>query len=48
MIPMLRTPIVEEDISFILEVGMPYATECRPRLAFGKKLDEQVPIINLN
>lgn len=28
----------------LLEVRMPYATECRPRLAFGKKLDEQVPI----
>jgi acetolactate synthase-1/2/3 large subunit len=27
----------------LLEVGMPYATECRPRLAFGKRLDEQVP-----
>ena len=27
----------------LLEVGMPYATECHPRLAFGKKLDEQVP-----
>lgn len=32
----------------LLEVRMPSATECRPRLAFGKKLDEQVPIINLN
>lgn len=28
---------------FLLEIGMPYATECRPRLAFGNKLDEQVP-----
>lgn len=28
---------------FLLEVGMPYATECRPRLAFGGKLDEQYP-----
>ncbi|MGZ4956441.1 MAG: thiamine pyrophosphate-binding protein [Methylobacter sp.] len=27
----------------LLEIGMPYATECRPRLTFGKKLDEQVP-----
>lgn len=27
----------------LLEVVMPYATECRPRLAFGKKLDEQYP-----
>ncbi len=29
----------------LLEVAMPYATECRPRLAFGKKLDEQFPYI---
>jgi acetolactate synthase-1/2/3 large subunit len=29
----------------LLEVAMPYATECRPRLAFGKKLDEQLPFI---
>ncbi|MGZ5027542.1 MAG: thiamine pyrophosphate-binding protein [Methylobacter sp.] len=28
---------------FLLEINMPYATECRPRLTFGKKLDEQVP-----
>ena len=27
----------------LIEVAMPYATECRPRLAFGKKLDQQVP-----
>lgn len=27
----------------LIEIGMPYATECRPRLAFGKKLDEQYP-----
>jgi acetolactate synthase-1/2/3 large subunit len=27
----------------LLEVVMPYATECRPRLAFGGKLDEQYP-----
>jgi len=27
---------------FLLEMGMSYATECRPRWAFGKKLDEQV------
>jgi acetolactate synthase-1/2/3 large subunit len=26
----------------LVEAGMPYSTECRPRLAFGKKLDEQV------
>lgn len=30
----------------LLEVGMPYATECRPRLAFGKKLDDQYPELN--
>lgn len=29
----------------LLEIIMPYATECRPRLAFGKKLDEQHPEI---
>ncbi|OGT06531.1 MAG: acetolactate synthase [Gallionellales bacterium RBG_16_57_15] len=28
---------------FLIEIEMPYATECRPRLAFGKKLDEQYP-----
>lgn len=27
----------------LLEVAMPYASECRPRLAFGMKLDEQCP-----
>jgi acetolactate synthase I/II/III large subunit len=27
----------------LIEIEMPYATECRPRLAFGKKLDEQYP-----
>lgn len=27
----------------LLEVVMPYATECRPRLAYGGKLDEQYP-----
>ena len=30
---------------FLIEVAMPYANECRPRLAFGKKLDEQYPFI---
>lgn len=30
---------------FLLEVMMPYATECRPRLAFGNRLDEQYPYI---
>ena len=28
---------------YLLELDMPYATECRPRLAFGRKLDEQLP-----
>jgi acetolactate synthase-1/2/3 large subunit len=28
---------------FLLEVDMPYATECRPRLAFGRKLEQQLP-----
>lgn len=27
----------------LVEIEMPYATECRPRLAFGRKLDEQYP-----
>lgn len=27
----------------LLEVVMPYATECRPRLEFGNKLDNQLP-----
>lgn len=27
----------------LVELAMPYATECRPRLTFGKKLDEQYP-----
>jgi acetolactate synthase-1/2/3 large subunit len=31
---------------FLLELAMPYATECRPKLAFGKKLDEQFPVLN--
>ncbi|HEY6093486.1 MAG TPA: thiamine pyrophosphate-binding protein [Gallionellaceae bacterium] len=29
----------------LLEIAMPYATECRPRLAFGRKLDEQLPLL---
>ena len=32
----------------LLEIGMPYAAECRPRLAFGKKLDEQVPLLDID
>jgi acetolactate synthase-1/2/3 large subunit len=30
---------------FLLELMMSYATECRPRLAFGCKLDEQLPVL---
>jgi acetolactate synthase-1/2/3 large subunit len=30
----------------LIEVMMDYATECRPRLAFGSKLDEQFPKLN--
>jgi acetolactate synthase I/II/III large subunit len=30
----------------LVEISMPYATECRPRLAFGKKLDEQYPNVD--
>jgi len=30
---------------FLLELMMPYATECRPRLAFGCKLDQQLPVL---
>lgn len=30
----------------LIEVTMPYATECRPRLAFGSKLDEQFPYLD--
>lgn len=29
----------------LIEVAMDYATECRPRLSFGSKLDEQFPKI---
>ena len=36
MLVSIRSPI-------LLELAMPYATECRPRLAFGKKLDKPVP-----
>lgn len=31
---------------FLIEVMMPNATECRPRLAFGSKLDEQFPMLH--
>lgn len=30
---------------YLIEVSMEYATECRPRLAFGAKLDEQFPLM---
>lgn len=29
----------------LIEISMPYATECRPRLVFGKMLDEQYPFV---
>lgn len=29
----------------LVEIVMPYASECRPRLAFGRKLDDQAPQI---
>ncbi|AHI67782.1 thiamine pyrophosphate-binding protein [Burkholderia thailandensis] len=29
----------------LIEIAMPEATECRPRLAFGRKLDDQYPKI---
>ena len=35
--------IARTTVPILLEVAMPYATECRPRLAFGSKLDEQFP-----
>ena len=37
--------IVIASTPLMIEIEMPYATECRPRLAFGKKLDEQFPFI---
>ena len=36
--------VASTDGPFLLEVEMPYATECRPRLTFGNKLDEQFPM----
>ena len=33
---------------YVIHAASPDATEYRPRLAFGKKLNEQVPIIILN
>ena len=35
--------VVSTSLPIMLEIGMPYATECRPRLAFGSRLDEQFP-----
>lgn len=37
--------IEESKNPLLIEIMMPYATECRPRLAFGSKLDEQFPQI---
>jgi acetolactate synthase-1/2/3 large subunit len=31
----------------LIDLVMPYATECRPRLAYGNKLDEQIPSFSL-
>ncbi|MFT0171975.1 thiamine pyrophosphate-binding protein [Paraburkholderia mimosarum] len=38
--------IAESSKPLLVELVMPYATECRPRLAFGKKLDDQYPLID--
>jgi len=35
--------IAKSTAPILVEVFMPYATECRPRLSFGLKLDEQSP-----
>ncbi|MGB4811060.1 MAG: thiamine pyrophosphate-binding protein [Methylophilaceae bacterium] len=40
------TEVATQKKPILIEVAMPYATECRPRLAFGKNLDEQVPELN--
>jgi acetolactate synthase-1/2/3 large subunit len=37
--------IAENKGPLLIEVMMPDATECRPRLAFGSKLDEQFPLL---
>jgi acetolactate synthase-1/2/3 large subunit len=39
MIPSHKGPL-------LIEIMMDGATECRPRLAFGSKLDEQFPKLN--
>lgn len=38
--------IAEHKGPLLIEIIMDGATECRPRLAFGSKLDEQVPKLN--
>jgi acetolactate synthase-1/2/3 large subunit len=38
--------IVDHRGPLLIEVMMEGATECRPRLAFGSKLDEQFPKLN--
>lgn len=38
--------IAEHKGSLLIEIMMAGATECRPRLAFGSKLDEQYPKLN--
>jgi len=39
--------IAENKGPLLIEVMMPDATECRPRLAFGSKLDEQFPSLKI-
>jgi len=38
--------IVKRNGPLLIELMMDGATECRPRLAFGSKLDEQYPLMN--
>jgi acetolactate synthase-1/2/3 large subunit len=38
--------ITEHKGPLLIEIMMEGATECRPRLAFGSKLDEQFPKLN--
>ena len=38
--------IAEHNGPLLIEIMMDGATECRPRLAFGSKLDEQFPKLN--
>lgn len=40
--------IVNQKGPMLIEVMMDGATECRPRLAFGSKLDEQFPKLNIS